>query len=107
MIRVLLGICGAASGLRLRLGGDDPIIQPIVVDAITTEDNTPVGGNENKPPEPSPYMANPPDTYQIDPVLESAVGNGELTVKVTNDDIDLCSHLIGQARVEAGCLGKQ
>ena len=105
----MLRLCVAAVvvsltyGMKLRLGADDPVIQPIHVDEITAEDENPVV--ETTKSTPSPYMANPPSEYVIEPVLEPALGANELTVNVTRDDMDLCNRLIGPARIDAGCQG--
>ena len=105
ILHILTGAVGLAVAMRLRLV--DPIIQPIQIDPITVEDSDPFGNSQATTTTPSPYMTNPPSMYSIEPVLEPTLGQNELSVNATSDDMDICKRLTGKVRVDAGCMGRQ
>lgn len=97
----------AVAGFRLRFGGEDPIIQPIVIDKIDAESSGPAvpvdeNGNPVDPKStPSPYVTNKASEYALKTTLNETLGESELDVNVT--DVSLCAQLTGQVRIDAGC----
>jgi hypothetical protein len=112
MIRLIVVSFALASGLRLRLGGSDAVVQPIAIEEITEEPNPNApkvdkDGNPIVNTTPSPYKTNLPSVYAIEPVLNSTLGENEMRVNATAADVDLCTMLTGQVRIDAGCLQQE
>jgi hypothetical protein len=101
-MRLLFGSLASATALRLRVRSDDPIVQPIQVEEISTESSGPVTAETTTTA--APYKTNVPGEYAIPSSLNETLGANELAVNVTVDALDLCNNLVGQVRIDAGCM---
>ena len=102
MIRWIVLSVGITLGFRFRLGGNDAIIQPITIQEISDEPNP--AGDVVVTTTPSPYVTNMASEYAIKPTLQESLGENEMRVNATSDDLNLCNMLTGQVRIDAGCL---
>lgn len=103
----LLAIVSPVLGLRImRTATKDDIQLESYSTPTVSVDLSPLDSATSTTPGPPRYSANDPETYSIQTVYEDSVTGGDFTLPTTEEDIDICAGITGQARVDLGCIGE-